>query len=116
MLAASVAAFDFGKQSFGKICVAGTVLFLVSDSILAINRFAAAFEYAPAFGMLTYAAAQLFIAEGSLRNLQNPNLTPSRQTAKFFKILSLRLGALALKIFLISYSRHRFWCKPPERR
>jgi len=70
MLGASLAAFDFGKQFFGKICVAGTLLFIVSDSILAINRFAAPFEYAPAFVMLTYAVAQLLITEGSLRNLR----------------------------------------------
>ena len=70
MLMASTAAFDFGKQNFGKICVAGTLLFIVSDSILAINRFAAPFEYAPVFVMLTYAIAQLLITEGSLRNLR----------------------------------------------
>lgn len=70
MLAASIAAFDFGKQNFGKISIAGTLLFIVSDSVLAINRFAAPFEYAPAFVMLTYATAQLLITEGSLRNLK----------------------------------------------
>lgn len=70
MLAASIAAFDFGRQTFGKIAVAGTLLFIVSDSILAINRFAAPFEFAPVFVMLTYAAAQLLITEGSLRNLR----------------------------------------------
>jgi uncharacterized membrane protein YhhN len=70
MLGTSIAAFDFGKQNFGKICVLGTLFFIVSDSILAINRFAAPFEYAPAFIMLTYALAQLLITEGSLRNLK----------------------------------------------
>jgi uncharacterized membrane protein YhhN len=70
MLAASLAAFDFRKQNSGKICVAGTLLFIVSDSILAINRFAAPFEYASVFVMLTYALAQLLITEGSLRNLR----------------------------------------------
>ena len=70
MLAASLAAFDFGKQSFGKISVAGTLLFIVSDSILAINRFAAPFDLAPVFVMTTYALAQFLITEGSLRNLR----------------------------------------------
>lgn len=70
MLAASLAAFDFGKQNFGRIAVAGTLLFIVSDSILAINRFAAPFEYASVFIMLTYALAQLLITESSLRNLR----------------------------------------------
>jgi uncharacterized membrane protein YhhN len=73
MLAASLAAFDFGKQNFGKICVAGSLLFIVSDSILAINRFAAPFDYAPVFVMLTYALAQFLITEGSLRNLREIN-------------------------------------------
>lgn len=70
MLAASAAAFDFEKQPFGKISVAGTLLFVVSDSILAVNRFAAPFEYAPVFVMLTYGAAQFLITEGSARNLR----------------------------------------------
>jgi uncharacterized membrane protein YhhN len=70
MLGTSLAAFDFGKQNFGKMSVLGTLLFIVSDSILAINRFAAPFEYAPVFVMLTYAVAQLLIAEGSLQNLR----------------------------------------------
>jgi uncharacterized membrane protein YhhN len=70
MLCASLAAFDLKNQSFGKISVAGTLLFIVSDSILAVNRFAAPFEYAPVFVMLTYAFAQLLITEGSLRNLR----------------------------------------------
>ncbi len=70
MSAASWTAFDLPKQTFGKICVAGTFLFLVSDSILAINRFVASFTFAPVLIMLTYALAQLLIVEGSLRNLQ----------------------------------------------
>lgn len=81
MLGASIAAFDFGKQAFGKICVLGTLFFIVSDSILAINRFAAPFEYAPGFIMLTYALAQLLIAEGSLRNLRETDQTQSRKAA-----------------------------------
>jgi uncharacterized membrane protein YhhN len=70
MLAASVAAFDFRRQSFGVVAVAGTALFIVSDSILAINRFAAPFALAPVFVMTTYAVAQLLIVESSLRNLR----------------------------------------------
>ncbi|MEP6901912.1 MAG: lysoplasmalogenase [Actinomycetota bacterium] len=69
MFTASLTAFDLSKQTFGKICVAGTFLFLVSDSILAINRFVAPFPLAPVLIMLTYAGAQLLITEGSLRNL-----------------------------------------------
>lgn len=70
MLAVSLTAFDFQKQDFGKICLAGTFLFMVSDSMLAINRFLAPFELAPIFIMLTYAGAQFLIVEGSVRNLR----------------------------------------------
>jgi uncharacterized membrane protein YhhN len=70
MFAASLAAFDLTKQIFGKLCVAGTFLFLISDSLLAINRFAASFALASTLIMTTYAIAQLLITEGSLRNLR----------------------------------------------
>lgn len=70
MLGVSLTAFDFKKYDFGKICVAGTLLFVASDSILAINRFVSPFEFAPILVMLTYAIAQLLIAEGSLKNLR----------------------------------------------
>jgi uncharacterized membrane protein YhhN len=83
MLAASLAAFDLGKQNFGKICVAGTLFFLLSDSILAINRFVAPFKYAPVFIMLTYAAAQFLITEGSLRNLQKISATNNTNNTNY---------------------------------
>jgi uncharacterized membrane protein YhhN len=70
MLAVCLSAFNLKTQTFGKLCVAGTFLFLVSDSILAINRFVAPFTFAPVLIMLTYAIAQLLITEGSLRNLR----------------------------------------------
>lgn len=71
MLLSSLRAFDLKRQNFGKICVLGTALFTASDSILAINRFVAPFALAPVLVMLTYALAQLLIAEGSLRNLKS---------------------------------------------
>lgn len=71
MLGVSLTAFDFKQHAFGKICVAGTLLFVVSDSILAINRFVSPFEFVPILVMLTYAAAQLLITEGSLRNFKS---------------------------------------------
>jgi len=70
MLAVSMTAFDFAKQNYGKLAVAGTLLFVVSDSILAINRFAAPFAFAPVFIMLTYGLAQFFITESSVQNLK----------------------------------------------
>jgi uncharacterized membrane protein YhhN len=69
MLATSVAAFRFREQDFGRLCVAGTLLFVVSDSILAISRFAFPFPTAPILVMVTYGAAQFLISEGARRNL-----------------------------------------------
>lgn len=70
MLGASFAAFDLGKQIYGRMAVAGTLLFILSDSLLAINKFAAPFEYASVLIMLTYGLAQFFITEASVRNLK----------------------------------------------
>lgn len=70
MLLTSLHAFDFDKHNFGKICVAGTLLFVVSDSILSINRFYQPFEFASIFIMLTYGIAQFLITVGALSNLK----------------------------------------------
>lgn len=69
MLLSSVHAFDFKKHDFGKICVAGTALFVISDSILAINRFYQPFELASILIMLTYGIAQFSITLGASKNL-----------------------------------------------
>ncbi len=73
MLIASFQAFDLSTQSFGRICVAGALLFTLSDSILAYNRFVSPIPFGGAFVMLTYALGQLLIAEGALRNLNYIN-------------------------------------------
>jgi uncharacterized membrane protein YhhN len=78
MLGMSLTAFDFKKNKFGKLCVVGTLLFVLSDSILAINRFVSPFKYAMVFIMLTYAVAQLLITEGSLRNLREIEKAPAK--------------------------------------
>lgn len=70
MLLTSFHAFDFQKHSFGKICIAGTLLFVVSDSFLAINRFYQPFEFANILIMLTYSIAQFLITVGAFRNLE----------------------------------------------
>jgi uncharacterized membrane protein YhhN len=71
MLLASIHAFSLRTQRFGVVSVAGTLIFAVSDSTLAINRFVLPFEYAPFFIMLTYGVAQFLIAEGAARNLRD---------------------------------------------
>ncbi|HMS39517.1 MAG TPA: lysoplasmalogenase [Pyrinomonadaceae bacterium] len=69
MLLTSFHAFNFQTHSFAKICVAGTILFVVSDSVLAINRFYQPFEFANIMIMLTYAIAQFLITLGAWQNL-----------------------------------------------
>lgn len=71
MLLASIHAFNLNLQTFGKICVAGTILFTFSDSILALNRFIFPMQFGSALVMLAYATSQLLITEGALRNLKN---------------------------------------------
>lgn len=51
----------------GRWLMAGALLFIVSDSILATNKFYQPFEVAGALIMLTYGLAQFFIAEGASR-------------------------------------------------
>jgi uncharacterized membrane protein YhhN len=47
--------------------VAGALLFVASDSVLAINKFYRSMPWAGTFIMLTYAAAQWMIVQGSLQ-------------------------------------------------
>ncbi|MGC2234918.1 MAG: lysoplasmalogenase [Pyrinomonadaceae bacterium] len=70
MLLASIHGFDFYKHDFAKLCIAGTSLFVVSDSLLAINRFYQPFAFASVLIMLTYAVAQFLITVGALKNLE----------------------------------------------
>ncbi len=72
MLISSVGAFDKDSAKFGRWCIAGAAFFVVSDSILAINRFAIPFTLAPIFVMATYGAAQFLITEGALRLASSP--------------------------------------------
>jgi uncharacterized membrane protein YhhN len=45
----------------------GAILFVVSDSLLAFNKFFSAFDYAGLMIMLTYGLAQLFITVGAVK-------------------------------------------------
>lgn len=69
MLAVSLSAFDPSRHPEGRLAVAGTALFVISDSILAVNRFAAPFALGPALVMATYGAAQLLIVLSATRSL-----------------------------------------------
>lgn len=51
----------------GLLMMTGAFLFVISDSVLAVNKFYESFELAGAAIMLTYGLAQFFITEGSIR-------------------------------------------------
>jgi uncharacterized membrane protein YhhN len=64
------AIFRFGRtnsKSFWLV-LAGAILFMISDSILAINKFVGAIEMGGTLIMLTYILAQYLIAEGLRRH------------------------------------------------
>jgi uncharacterized membrane protein YhhN len=48
----------------------GAVLFVVSDSLLAINKFYSSFELAGVLIMLTYGMAQLLIVTGAINYIR----------------------------------------------
>jgi uncharacterized membrane protein YhhN len=49
------------------LMIGGAVLFITSDSILAINKFYESFEYAGIAIMLTYGIAQLLLTLGAVK-------------------------------------------------
>jgi uncharacterized membrane protein YhhN len=49
----------------------GALLFIISDSLLAINKFYFPFQMAGIFVMTTYGLAQLFITEGAVRYINS---------------------------------------------
>jgi uncharacterized membrane protein YhhN len=53
--------------------LAGAALFVLSDSVLAINKFYQAFELSGLIIMLTYGAAQYFIVKGAIEYLRTSN-------------------------------------------
>jgi uncharacterized membrane protein YhhN len=64
------------NKTAGKWMMFGALLFVMSDSVLAINKFYQSFEMAGICIMLTYGLAQLFIVEGAVKyiNLQNDKI------------------------------------------
>lgn len=51
--------------------ISGAILFVISDSILALNKFYQPFEYAGIFIMVTYGLAQLLITIGAVRYISS---------------------------------------------
>lgn len=61
------------QKKAGWSMLAGAVLFVLSDSVLAVNKFYQSFEAAGIVIMLTYGAAQYFIAKGAIEYLRGRN-------------------------------------------
>jgi uncharacterized membrane protein YhhN len=61
------------NKTAGKWMMAGALLFVTSDSLLAINKFYQPFEAAGILIILTYGLAQLFIVEGAIRYIRTAN-------------------------------------------
>jgi uncharacterized membrane protein YhhN len=73
MLVSCIAVFGFSKRA-GKTCIAGAVLFVLSDSLLAINKFHHPFPEAGLLIMLIYIMAQLFIVTGICRSMADSQI------------------------------------------
>jgi uncharacterized membrane protein YhhN len=54
----------------GRLMMAGALLFVLSDSVLAINQFYQSFPLAGVIIMLTYGLAQFFIIEGAIKYIK----------------------------------------------
>lgn len=57
----------------GRLMMIGALLFVISDSVLAINKFYHSFDYADIIIMLTYGFAQFLIVTGLIRYLKQTN-------------------------------------------
>jgi len=59
------------NKTAGQWMMAGALLFVISDSVLAVNKFYQPFEGAAVIIMLTYGLAQLFIVKGAIRYINS---------------------------------------------
>jgi uncharacterized membrane protein YhhN len=70
MLALALHMFFIKYKDAGIMMLIGAVLFILSDSVLAINKFYKPFEYASIVIMTTYALAQLLIVLGVIKYIR----------------------------------------------
>lgn len=70
MLLSALRAFGLHSGKAGRLCVWGALLFVVSDSVLAVEKFYSAFPGSNIVVMLTYGIAQWMIVEGSIKYLK----------------------------------------------
>lgn len=66
------ALWQYGKidQRAALLFISGALLFVLSDTLLSINRFRIGFTGAGTWVMITYCLAQFLLAKGSVRHLQ----------------------------------------------
>jgi len=65
-------------RSFWMVMI-GALFFMLSDSLLATNRFIRTLDWSPAVIMITYAIAQLLIAAGALQHVLDPDSIRRKQ-------------------------------------
>lgn len=65
-------------RSFWMVMV-GAIFFMVSDSLLATNRFIRTLDWSPAVIIVTYAIAQFLIAAGALQHVLDPDSIRRKQ-------------------------------------
>lgn len=67
------ALFRFGRTSLGSFSMVffGATLFMISDSMIAVNKFLTPIAYSGLWIMLTYVGAQYLIIEGLIRHKHN---------------------------------------------
>ncbi|MEO5592358.1 MAG: lysoplasmalogenase [Chitinophagaceae bacterium] len=80
MLICAAHAFTKNTKNAARYCITGAALFVVSDSLLALNKFYYSFTGAGVCIMLTYGLAQFAIVKGSLLYLaaENTSLAQNR--------------------------------------
>jgi len=64
------------NKEAGKWMMTGALLFVISDSVLAINKFYKPFEGAGIVIIVTYGLAQLFIVQGAVKYIRGAKNTP----------------------------------------
>jgi uncharacterized membrane protein YhhN len=74
MLIAALQIFVINKKYI--LCALGAILFVASDSLLAINKFHTPFESTSFLIMLTYGLAQLLLVTGILKNDSDELVAP----------------------------------------
>jgi uncharacterized membrane protein YhhN len=69
MLLSCLRAYNFLNAASRLSLISGAICFVISDSLLAINKFYTPFAGAGFFIMLTYCLAQYFILNGFIKSI-----------------------------------------------